>query len=237
MPNLLIARRLESWLSAHPHIMRAEVSLPDPRPVLWPLRPVESAEVDIKVLRDGRRRISIEHAELRGVTPEMLVWWFGHIEGEMEYAGRRWPRYLVWHPLDHISYEVVNRSDRGVGPGTQLHIREAFQRNPANLLDVTATAERLDSEAAIIGSRMFGVPALRLINKFERTDTGTRYVAVMVIGTDSWLGRWGLNWLIRSLILPGDKARAWARHHVEEIGNLENFLAALYAHETGRRAA
>jgi hypothetical protein len=216
--------------------MIAEASLPDPRPVLWPLRPVGSANVDIKVLRDGRRRISIEHAELRGITPEMLVWWFGHIEGEMEYAGRKWPRYLVWHPLDHISYEVLKHSSGGVGPGAQLHLREAFQRDPHNLLDVTATAERLDPGAAVIGGRVLGIPALRLFNKFERTRAGTRYISVLVIGSDSRLGRWGGNWLLRSLILPGEKARAWARHHIEEIGNLENFLAALYAREN-RRAA
>jgi len=217
--------------------MMANVTLPDPRPVLWPLRPIGSANIDIKVLRDGRRRISIEHAELRGITPEMLAWWFGHIDGEMEYAGRKWPRYLVWHPLDHISYEVLKRSRGGVGPGAQLHVREAFQRDPRNLLDVTATAERLDADAAIIGGRLFGIPALRLINRFERTTAGTHYVSVMVIGNDSRLGKWGLNWLLRWLILPGEKARAWARHHIEEIGNLENFLPALYAREVGRRAA
>src|SRR5262245_64954581 len=46
-------------------------------------------------LADGRREIEIRHAELRGVTPEMLDWWYGHVEGEMTYAGGTWPRYLV----------------------------------------------------------------------------------------------------------------------------------------------
>ena len=44
----------------------------------------------------------ITHAELKGVTPETLAWWYRHVIGEVEYAGRQWPRYLVWHPLDHM---------------------------------------------------------------------------------------------------------------------------------------
>jgi hypothetical protein len=216
--------------------MRAQTRLPAPRPMLWPLRPADSAIVSITVLPDGRRRIKIRHAELKGVTPEMLAWWFRHIEGEMLYAGRSWPRYLVWHPRDHISYEVVKRGRgrRNVSRDAQLHVREAFQRDPHNLLDVTVTVERIDSEAAIIGSRVLGASALRLCNCFQQTQTGTRYVSIMTIGSESWLGRCGLNWLLRSRILAGHQADAWIKHHIEEVGNLENFLPALYAAEGDR---
>ena len=34
---------------------------------------------------------------------------------------------------------------------------------------------------------------------------------------------------IRPRIFSDEMARAWLQHHVEEIGNLENFLPALYA--------
>lgn len=201
--------------------MNTRVALPDPGPVLWPLRSVESVRIDMSVLSDGRRRIVFEHATLRGVTPAMLAWWFAHVEGDMDYAGRRWPRYLVWHPLDHISYEVV-------GPGARLHIREAFQRDPRNLLDVIVTVERIDTDAAVIGNGVLGYSALRLVNRFESNETGTRYVTEMMIGSASWLGRHGLNRLPRSHILRREQARAWARHHIEEVGNLENFLPALH---------
>jgi DAPG hydrolase-like protein len=71
--------------------------------MLWPLRDVRTADVSITELSDGRRQIIIDHAEMNGVTPAMLAWWYGHVVGDMEYAGRTYPRYLVWHPLDHIS--------------------------------------------------------------------------------------------------------------------------------------
>jgi DAPG hydrolase PhiG domain len=81
--------------------------LPARRPVLWPLRPQDSARVS-RSDDGGRRVVTIEHAALTGVTAEMLTWWYGHVPGTMPYADGMYPRYLVWHPLDHISYEVEN---------------------------------------------------------------------------------------------------------------------------------
>jgi hypothetical protein len=207
--------------------------LPPARPVLWPLRKQETADVSFAHLEDGRRHIVIRHAALKGVSAEMLAWWYGHIIGDMDYAGGRWPRYLVWHPLDHISYEMVRPSvTGGIGPGARLHIREAFQRNPANLLDVSVTVERIGRDAAIIGNRVFGLSALRLINEFQDAPAGASYVTDLTIGDPGAIGRLVFNRLIGSRILPGAQAQHWIRHHIEEVGNLENFLPQLYRAET-----
>jgi hypothetical protein len=204
--------------------------LPPPRPILWPLRPLCSADIDIREGSDGRRCITIRHAELNGVTPGMLAWWFAHVDGEMDYAGGRWPRYLVWHPLDHISYRVVHRTTEGaVACGTTLHIREAFQRARLNLLDVTVEVERIDRGAAIICRQLCGLNVLRLVNRFEPTRAGTRYVSELTIGAAGLAGQLGFNRAVRSRVLPGDMALAWARHHVEEVGNLEYLLPPLCA--------
>jgi hypothetical protein len=196
------------------------------------LRSPETAATTFERLGDGRRRIVIRHAELKGVSPEMLAWWYGHVAGDMRYAGACWPRYLVWHPLDHISYTVIRPSRRGsVGPGARLHIQEAFQRSPENILDVKVTVERIDSEAAVISNRVLGLSVLRLINRFEPTPTGTNTTTEMTIGARGVIGRLLFNRLIGSRILPDGQAHAWARHHIEEIGNLENFLPELYRAE------
>jgi hypothetical protein len=204
--------------------------VPPPRPVLWPLRPLCSADIDIREGPDGRRCITICHAELDGVTPDMLAWWFAHVDGEMDYAGGRWPRYLVWHPLDHISYRVVTHATEGaVASGARLHIREAFQRARSNLLDVTVEVERIDPGAAIIRRQLLGLTVARLVNRFEPTRAGARYVSELTIGADGIAGQLGFNRAVRARVLPGDMALAWARHHVEEVGNLEYLLPQLCA--------
>jgi hypothetical protein len=207
--------------------------LPEPRPVLWPLRSLSTAEIEDRRLDDGRRQISIRHQELSGVTPKMLDWWYGHVSGAMEYAGGIYPRYLVWHPLDHISYEVEDpQPDGSVGPGSRLRIAEAFQRRTDRLMRLHVEVRRRDLQAAIIGKKLFGFSVLELVNNFTPTDHGTAYRSVMTIGTGAWPSRLGLNALITARVLPGELAMCWAQHHVEEIGNLENFLPTLFARET-----
>jgi len=39
----------------------------------------------------------IENHELKGVTPEMVDWWWGHIDNT--------ERYKLWHPKDHVSFK------------------------------------------------------------------------------------------------------------------------------------
>jgi hypothetical protein len=212
----------------------APVRLPAPRPVLWPLRPVESASVTDELVKGGRRIITIRHADLEGVTPEMLAWWYGHVSGDMQYAGSTWPRYLVWHPLDHISYEVLRASvDGSVEAGSHIHIREAFQRDPRNLLDIEVEVERKEADTAVIAKHIAGGRIMRLINEFRATGTGAAYVSRMEIGASGVAASLGLNAVIRRRILGGTKAHAWARHHVEEIGNLVHFLPGLWAAESG----
>jgi hypothetical protein len=189
------------------------------RRVPWPLRSLASATIALTELQDGRRRIVIHHKELKDVTPQMLEWWFSHVVGKTEFADRHWS-YLVWDPVD---YEVLNTATAAdaVAPGTRLRVREAFQ------LDVTVDVERVDYQVAIIGGRLLGLNVLRLVNSFTPSTTGTLYETDITIGSNSWIGRLGLNHLMRGRVLAEDP-RVWVRHHIEQVGTLENFLPALY---------
>jgi DAPG hydrolase PhiG domain len=174
--------------------------------------------------------VTIEHAPLGGVTPEMLAWWYGHVRGSMPYAGGTYPRYLVWHPLDHISYEVREPlADGSVGPGAKLHITEALGRDLRNLIDIVVTIERLDESGAVVGRRVLGTPVVVLENVFEPIPQGTRYVSRLTVGGNTPLARLCLNRIARGRAFPDWKVDPWwIRHHIEEIGNLENFLPELF---------
>ena len=165
-----------------------------------------------------------------GVTAEMLRWWYGHVPGTMQYADGTYPRYLVWHPLDHISYEVENRGGATipVQAGTKLHIMEAFGRDLNSVLDIHVTVEAMDDHSATIGRRVLGSSVVRLQNEFESSPAGARYVTTMTLGDDTVAGRVLLNRVARTRALPPRKLERWIKHHIEEIGNLGNFLPALF---------
>jgi hypothetical protein len=47
----------------------------------------------------------------------MLLWWFRNLEGDATYPGdgQQWPKYLMWHPRDHI-YQTTRNSETASAP-------------------------------------------------------------------------------------------------------------------------
>jgi hypothetical protein len=69
--------------------------------------------------------------------------------------------------------------------------------------------------------------------QFSETPDGTFYRNSLTIGAAGLLGR-VVNPLIRRFAFDEARGRAWIRHNVEEVGNLESFLPQLYASEVPR---
>jgi hypothetical protein len=160
----------------------------------------------------------------------MLGWWFRNIEGTMEHMGQTYPRYLVWHPIDHIHYEVERRAPAGTaGPGARFHIVEAFGANLDNLVDSVADVAKNDETGLVLSARKFGMELMRLEHRFTPVPGGTLYESRMHVGTKAVPVRFLVNPLIRRRVFTEAKGRAWLKHNVEEVGNLESFLPALYA--------
>jgi hypothetical protein len=204
-------------------------SLLPPRPVPWVMKPLSSAKTEESVLPDGRVSLHIEHDPLSDVTPSMLVWWWRNIGAEMELGGRRYPRYLIWHPIDHIHFEVLKRlPDGSVGPGAVFHIVEALGADMKNLIDARLHLRKLDGEGASIEVHALGQTVVQIRGQFLPRETGTQVISTMTIGSSGWLGDLGLNpWLI-GRFFPPERRKAWLKHSVEEIGNLQFFLPGLY---------
>jgi hypothetical protein len=179
------------------------------------MKPLDSAETGVKTLDDGRLELSIRHDILKGVHPAMLDWWFRNIEGTMEHMGQTYPRYLVWHPIDHIHYEVARRAPDGTaGPGAQFHIVEALGANLDYLVDSVADVLKADDTGHTLSVRKFGMEVIRIEHTFTPVLEGTLFQSRTRVVTKA---------------VPEAMGRAWLKHNVEEVGNLEYFLPALYA--------
>ncbi len=204
-------------------------SLPEPLYIRWICKSVDSAVRSISVLDDGRLHIAISHEVIRGVTPEMLLWWFRNLEGNMYYDGRIFPRYRVWHPRDHISISYKKRAiGGGIGDGAVLHIREAFDRKLEFLVDVKSVIRKLDIGGFEHRPSWHGLPIVVMAYKFSLGSTGTEYKNSLTIGFSGRYTR-SINWLVRKLIFSEQRAQAWLKHNIEEVGNFESFLPDLYA--------
>ena len=64
-----------------------KTTLPEPLSLPWELSPVSSARSGFETLADGCRKFWVDEF-LKGINPKVLVWWFSHIEGDIEIGGR-----------------------------------------------------------------------------------------------------------------------------------------------------
>lgn len=203
--------------------------LPEPRRLPWALKPLSSARTSLAYDRFGRMVLAIEHDLLRGITPKMVAWWFANIGGDIDIDGVRLNRYLVWHPLDHIRWELAQPGrDGGAGVGARFHIVEAFGRDPAFHIDVTERVTRLDPGGITLVGHRLGLEVTRLNHDFLAAPGGTRYLSTLTVGIAvPGLCR-ALNPLLHRLAFGEAMGRAWLRHNVEEVGLLEHIVPRLY---------
>lgn len=196
------------------------------RPVLYPLRSVDTATVQYLEHPHGRRRITIDHRPLPGLTPAMLLDWFTHLGETMEYGGEVIDRYLAWHPIDHIHWELA-RPAPGGGAAVGAHFRmvEAFGGRPECKIDEIARVEKLDETGIRLVKRVAGIPVFALEHTWSAGADGVHYVTVMDLGARSPLLSI-VNKLVRRRF-PADKTRAWVKHNIEEVGQLEYLLPLL----------
>lgn len=223
------AMGLRTWARA-----RRVRDLPPPLELGWTLKPVASAQTGREVLPDGRVRYWIRHEVVRGVTPRMLVWWFGHMDGDIEIGGRRHARYRVWHPRDHIRLAYPRRlPDGSIGPGAAIALKEVIGRDPRYVVDIVSGIEKLDEEGFIHNPRAHGLSGFaRMEYSFAPVEGGTLYENCLIFGRKAWWFRF-VRPLLEPLVFPDGQGEAWLRHNIEEVGNFENFLPDLYRREMG----
>lgn len=204
---------------------------PEPFDIHWTRKPLESARSGFEILADGRVHCWIEHDVIRGVTPQMLVWWFKHLEGDLVHEGRRLNRYRVWHPRDHIAIEYSRRNaDGSIGVGCVIHLTEMLGANPDYLVDVHTLITKLDEQGFAHRPRVHGLRLAQMDYAFEATDAGVLYRNSLTVGAKGIVGKL-LNPLIRRFMFDEARGRAWIKHNIEEVGNFESFLPALYDQE------
>ncbi|MDG4668976.1 hypothetical protein [Mycobacterium sp. 236(2023)] len=199
-------------------------------PVLYPLRAVDSATVRITECPRGRRRITIDHRPLAGVTPAMLLDWFTHLGGTMRYGGQVVDRYHAWHPIDHILWELARPAPTGgAAEGARFHMVEAFGARPEFTVDEVARVEKLDDTGIRLVLRVAGIPVFQLEHTWSAGAEGAHYVTVMDLGVRSALLS-PINRILQRRFSDA-KAHAWVKHNIEEVGQLEYLLPQLSAQD------
>jgi hypothetical protein len=195
----------------------------------WQMKTLDTAQTRFDIDENNVFHLHIEHDIIQNVTPKMLLWWFQNIGGDMVCQGKKYPKYLVWHPKDHIHWALVKTApDGSVGVGSQFRIVEAFGRNTHFLVDSIEIVEKLDCTGIKLVKRILGVEVFSLQHDFIPVPNGTQYNSYMKVGVSKGLFGWVFNTIIRPFIFSKPMGEAWLKHNIEEVGNFEFFLPELY---------
>jgi hypothetical protein len=194
------------------------------------MKPLESATTSLSYDEHGRMVMHIKHDLVKGISPEMVAWWFGNIGGEFEVDGSRLNKYLAWHPSDHILWQLAKPGPDGrASVGAQFRIVEAFGRNPAFYVDVIDTVTRLDASGFTAVTYCLGREISHLNHDFVRMAGGTKYLSTLTIGSALPLIGRGFNAVVHRTIFTEAMGHAWLKHNVEEVGLLEHIIPRAYS--------
>ncbi|MEM9024196.1 MAG: hypothetical protein AAGB22_10665, partial [Bacteroidota bacterium] len=116
--------------------------VPKARKFGWKLKPVSSVHWGQVRNKTGQICVVLEHSLLRGVTCEMLHWWFRHfpnlkvrLEDVEGYYHTSVPAYLLWHPSDHVGARLIGDPHKNATSraGLKIGIKEVMQYNKYDL--------------------------------------------------------------------------------------------------------
>ncbi|MEM9372874.1 MAG: hypothetical protein AAGA55_04450 [Planctomycetota bacterium] len=223
------------------------LQMPRARAFGWKLRETGSSHFRILRRPNGQFCVVLNHGILRGVTCEMLRWWFLNFPNLRVrlidvpgYEEQLVPAYLLWHPIDHYDARLFGRLGPGgtARAGAGIHIREAMQydrygwRYPA---DTRIRIFYVGEDGWAMGKKipMLG-PVMMLRIHFHDVKEGDRALGVhyhyeVVIGvTGHGSAARFANRRISAHFGPAF-FDAWHRHNVIEVGVFENFLGPLFA--------
>lgn len=222
-------------------------AMPAERDFGWLLKTTDSTCFDIHKRANGQFCVVLNHSLLRGVTSEMIFWWFQNfanlkvtLRDVPGYESQSVAAYLLWHPADHCSARLLGETGPGgtARAGNRIHIREAMQYEKYALKYPVDTALdifycepdgwAMGKSLPVLGKVMCLRIHYRDVVEQDRV-IGAHYHYEIVVGAS------GNNPVARAFNRRMTREyspeffAAWHLHNTIEVGTFENFLPALFA--------
>ena len=231
-----------------------------------PYKQLDSAEAFFTYHQDGTYEAYIRHAPMRGVTPEMLIWFFKHLDCYTRYNpytknfdGPEVSVYKLWHLRDHIAITQIKPGkheedkDSAIAYGSTFQIEETLiQKHAVKASSIVydlyydfKNGERIgegtsdngtngfETEKGNFGFWLLGPANVKIgfiDHYFQVVDEEKQmmnFQTRFVVGDKSY----GLINKVIEIAMNDRLLKDWILHNVEESGETENIVPALFANQ------
>lgn len=218
-------------------------SLPGPkfeieaaRPTFWSYPKLSEATYKTEIMDDGKILIELQHPILKGVSPEMISWWYRNLStGRATMEGKEYDYYHLFHLTEHGQTSVVTPATdgtKGMGVGAVMYRQERFG---PYLSKGKGRVESFDVNGYVVIPVMGPLEFGRIEHKFLEQNGGTLYTVKSILGSNAPIIGPLLSYYIRTKQFPPEVVQEWIRHQVEEVGSLVHFLPKLYQEEKSKK--
>lgn len=201
-------------------------------------KPMTSARwVHLERQRNGVILVQIEHDTLKGVSSEMMLWWFRNLGqttqwNGIDFSGPEISVYHLWHHRDHVAVTQLSdgadgETNRGFRKSAKSRIQEVFNDYRSKVDAEATTIELNDAEFTLIVSQ-FGMTVAKLAHHYNAEGNDLRFFTESHIGSRLPVVGPLFNWLILPWLYSLRKGEEWIRHNIEESGQTEKFVPVLY---------
>jgi hypothetical protein len=216
---------------------RPSFEIEAPRPHFWDYPKVSEAKYHTEINAEGKLVIELEHPILKGVTPEMISWWYRNLaSGKATIQGKEYEFYHLFHLSEHGQTRVIEPAtdgSNGMGVGALVYRQEKFgpflSKGMGRVLSFDSNGFTV---SPVLGPLSFGT----IEHHFEPKEDGTLYRVKTILGSDAPVIGRILSLYIRTKQFPPEVVQEWIRHQVEEVGSLSHFLPELF-HEQVKTAS
>lgn len=198
---------------------------------------------DISRSWNGTVLVQIEHDNIKGVTPEMIRWWFENLARTTNWNGKDFSGpeisfYHLWHNRDHIALTPLNNTpgrteNQGFQEDADSRIEERFNEVHFHVNTVMHTT-KLDNHEFTFLITACGMTFGRITHLYEQEEDGCSFYAETEMGSHIPVVGLLINWLVLPFVYNKKTAWNWIAHNIEETGRTEDILPILYTKYAGR---
>lgn len=180
----------------------------------------------------------VQHDDVKGVTPEMVKWFFEHLGcctnwNGKDFNGPQVSLYHLWHHRDHVAVTpLTNNGDKqnfGFLEGAQSRIHE-LTNEVNDVVYYEMETVKLDEHEFTFNVMKSGKPTGHVKHVYEPTKDGkgVTFFVETKVGMDN-------NKLFNKTVVPKlynkDSGMQWIAHNIQETGRLEDVVPTLYANQ------